>query len=95
MKRGFLIWALLVAMLAPAGVVRAATVTDSGPDADLQRVFEAIENNTLDVALERTEALLKVYPNFRLANLIKGDLHAAFRGGFLRQSWKGRRREDA
>lgn len=74
MKRGFLIWALLVAMLAPAGVVRAATVTDSGPDADLQRVFEAIENNTLDVALERTEALLKVYPNFRLANLIKGDL---------------------
>jgi len=74
MKRGFLTWALLVAMLAPASAAIAATVTDNGPDADLQRVFEAIENNTLDVALERTEALLKVYPNFRLANLIKGDL---------------------
>jgi murein L,D-transpeptidase YafK len=54
--------------------VRAATVSDSGPEADLQKVFEAIERNALDLALERTDALLEVYPTFRLAHLIKGDL---------------------
>ena len=30
--------------------------------------------NRLDTALEQTETLLKQYPNFRLAHLIKGDL---------------------
>jgi len=74
MKRGFLTCAALFALLAPTSALPAATVTDNGPDADLQRVFEAIENNALDTALARTEALLKVYPNFKLANLIKGDL---------------------
>ena len=52
----------------------AATLTDSGPEADLQRVFEAIEANRLDDALARTEALIEVYPKFRLAHLIQGDL---------------------
>jgi len=74
MKRGFLTCAALFALLIPTSALPAATVTDNGPDADLQRVFEAIENNALDTALARTEALLKVYPNFKLANLIKGDL---------------------
>lgn len=64
-----------LALLSVATIVGAAgTVSDSGPEADLQRVFSAIENNRLDDALERTEALLKIYPKFRLANLIKGDL---------------------
>lgn len=62
---------LLAAFAPPAG---AATVSDNGPEADLEKVFAAIDQNQLDVALDRTEALLKVYPNFRLANLIKGDL---------------------
>ncbi|WP_173765581.1 L,D-transpeptidase family protein [Nitrogeniibacter mangrovi] len=74
MKRLSLFVLLALACLLPLGVRAAATVTDNGPGADLQRVFDAIEQNDLELALERTDALLKVYPNFRLANLIKGDL---------------------
>lgn len=51
-----------------------ATFSDSGPEPQLSRIFTEIENNRLDIALEQTEALLKQYPNFRLAHLIKGDL---------------------
>lgn len=51
-----------------------ATLSDSGPDADLQHVFQAIEAKRLDDALAQTEAIIKTYPNFRLAYLIKGDL---------------------
>ena len=69
--RGIAALALLSAATA-AGA--AGTVSDGGPEADLQGVFQAIERNQLDDALERTEALLKIYPKFRLANLIKGDL---------------------
>ncbi|WP_227814235.1 L,D-transpeptidase family protein [Nitrogeniibacter aestuarii] len=65
---------LLVLLAAFALPASAATVSDNGPEADLEKVFAAIDQNQLDVALDRTEALLKVYPNFRLANLIKGDL---------------------
>jgi hypothetical protein len=46
----------------------------TGPEPALARIFDAIERNLLDQALEHAELLLKVYPNFRLANLIKGDL---------------------
>lgn len=49
-------------------------ISDAGPDAALQDVFREIEANRLDAALDRTEALLAVYPNFRLAHLVKGDL---------------------
>ena len=41
---------------------------------ELARILAAIEQNKLDSALQQTEALLKQYPNFRLAHLIKGDL---------------------
>ena len=50
------------------------TYSDSGPEPQLLRILDEIEKNHLDVALDQTEALLKQYPNFRLANLIKGDL---------------------
>ena len=56
---------------APAG---ARGISDAGPDASLEYVFDEIEANRLDSALERTEALLRAYPNFRLAHLIQGDL---------------------
>jgi len=52
----------------------AATFSDSGPEAQLSRILIEIEKNRLDTALEQTEALLRQYPNFRLAHLIKGDL---------------------
>jgi murein L,D-transpeptidase YafK len=40
----------------------------------LSQVFEAIEQNKFDLALERIEALIAANPNFRLAHLIRGDL---------------------
>lgn len=48
--------------------------SDSGPESQLSSIFEEIERNRLDRALEQTEALLRQYPKFRLAHLIKGDL---------------------
>ncbi len=50
------------------------TYSDSGPEAQLARVYAEIEKNRLDKALNLTESLLHQYPNFRLAHLIKGDL---------------------
>lgn len=51
-----------------------ATYSDSGPEPQLFKILDEIENNRLDRALENTESLLRQYPNFRLAHLIKGDL---------------------
>ncbi len=50
------------------------TFSDSGPEAQLLRIFDEIEGNRLDAAFEKTEALLRQHPNFRLAHLVKGDL---------------------
>jgi len=51
-----------------------ARYSEAGPESLLARVFEQIEQNRLDTALLQVEALIKAYPNFRLAYLIKGDL---------------------
>lgn len=53
---------------------RPLTFSDAGPEAQLSEILVEIEKNRLDNALARTEALLLQHPNFRLANLIKGDL---------------------
>jgi murein L,D-transpeptidase YafK len=37
-------------------------------------VFEQIEQNKWEAALQQTEALIRAYPTFRLAHLVKGDL---------------------
>jgi murein L,D-transpeptidase YafK len=50
------------------------TVSDSGPEEALTRIFAEIEANRLSNALQLTESLLRQHPNYRLANLIKGDL---------------------
>src|SRR3954447_21105966 len=44
------------------------------PEDKLSAVFEAIEANQPDMALERIDALIAAYPNFRLAYLVRGDL---------------------
>jgi len=49
-------------------------VSDSGPEEMLTRIFSEIEANRLSNALQLTEGLLRQHPNYRLANLIKGDL---------------------
>lgn len=67
--------ALAPARAADAGGEKAVDAArDSGPEAQLKRILDEIEANRLDAALQKTEALLRQYPNFRLANLIKGDL---------------------
>lgn len=48
--------------------------TDAGPEPLLADIFDAIEQNRFDFALQKTEMLIKAYPTFRLAHLIKGDL---------------------
>ncbi|MDO8933993.1 MAG: L,D-transpeptidase family protein [Rhodocyclaceae bacterium] len=51
-----------------------ARYSDSGPEPQLARVFDAIEHNKWEAALDETDALLKAYPKFRLGHLIRGDL---------------------
>jgi murein L,D-transpeptidase YafK len=48
--------------------------SDSGPEPLLARVFDLIEQNHWEQALQQTDALIRVYPTFRLAHLIRGDL---------------------
>ena len=44
------------------------------PEDRLSTVFQSIEANRLDEALQRVDALIREYPNFRLAHLVRGDL---------------------
>src|SRR3954467_2921729 len=44
------------------------------PEDRLSAVFEAIEANRLDEAMQRVDALIHDYPTFRLAHLVRGDL---------------------
>jgi murein L,D-transpeptidase YafK len=44
------------------------------PEDRLSAVYQAIEANKLDLALNRVDGLIRDYPNFRLAYLVRGDL---------------------
>jgi murein L,D-transpeptidase YafK len=59
--------ALLLASLA-------AFASGKTPEDRLSTVFQSIEANRLDEALTRVDALIREYPNFRLAHLVRGDL---------------------
>ncbi len=52
------------------------------PNAERQLVnsLQAINNNHLDAALDEVDSLLRVTPNFKLAQLVKGDLLMAHAG---------------
>jgi len=62
---------LLALVLALASLAALAAPT---PEDRLSRVFESIEANRLDEAMTRVDALIREYPNFRLAYLVRGDL---------------------
>ena len=74
----------LLTPISPAGVAGqamqqlsrtpAATAASVEPDALLVKTLLAIKANQLDLALAEVEKVLQAYPNFRLPNLIKGDL---------------------
>ncbi len=59
--------------LASAFFLSPAQASQSADDL-LAGVFQEIEKNHLDLALNQVEALIRAKPNFRLAYLIKGDL---------------------
>ena len=61
----------LLFLVALGFAVAAAAAT---PEDRLSAVFEAIEANRVDEAMTRVNALLRDYPNFRLAYLVRGDL---------------------
>jgi len=52
----------------------AAVAASATPEDKLSTVFQSIEANRLDEALQRVDALIREYPNFRLAHLVRGDL---------------------
>ena len=51
-----------------------------GSEALLVKSIQAINNNHLDIALNEVDTLLRVNPNFKLAQLVKGDLLMARAG---------------
>jgi murein L,D-transpeptidase YafK len=55
-------------------VLASSWVVAATPEDRLSKVFEAIEASRFDDALQRVDALIREYPNFRLAHLVRGDL---------------------
>ena len=51
-----------------------ASALAATPEDRLTNVFQSVEANRLDEALQRVDALIHDYPNFRLAYLVRGDL---------------------
>jgi murein L,D-transpeptidase YafK len=66
--------AATVAIAFAMAAVAQPRYSDSGPEPLLARVFDQIEQNRWEASLQQTDAMIKAYPNFRLAHLIKGDL---------------------
>ena len=61
--------ALFLGLLCASLAAGAAT-----PEVRLSAVYQAVEANQLELALQRVDALIQDYPNFRLAYLVRGDL---------------------
>lgn len=51
-----------------------------GTEAKMVKSLQAINDNRLDIALNEVDSLLRVNPNFKLAQLVKGDLLMARAG---------------
>ena len=57
-----------------------AEPVSNSPETQLVKSLQAINHNHLDIALNEVDSLLRVNPNFRLAQLVKGDLLMAHAG---------------
>jgi len=77
MLKPALIFLLLCSLL--PGMALAEPVLPSA-ESQLVKSLQAINDNHLDVALNEVDSLLRVTPNFRLAQLVKGDLLMAHAG---------------
>src|SRR3989338_1986841 len=53
---------------------------ERGTEAQLVKSLQAINDNRLDIAFSEVDSLLQVNPNFKLAQLVKGDLLMAHAG---------------
>ena len=77
MRIALLLFALFTATLAlnPAYAGEHSGAADSrSMEARLVESILSISNNNLDAALSEVDSLLKMNPNFKLAQLIRGDL---------------------
>ncbi len=72
LRRGLALLAVCSPLLALGAGEAPARGND--PDTALGAVFQDIERSRLGSALEKVDALITAYPNFRLAHLIRGDL---------------------
>lgn len=63
---------LLIGVL--SAPVKAGEHDSRSMEAQLAKSLQAVSNNRLDIALNEVDSLLKVNPNFKLAQLVKGDL---------------------
>jgi murein L,D-transpeptidase YafK len=77
MYKPVLIFSLLCILL--SGMVHAEP-DSHGTEARLVKSLQAINNNHLDIALNEVDSLLRANPNFKLAQLVKGDLLMAHAG---------------
>jgi murein L,D-transpeptidase YafK len=77
MLKPTLIFSLLFSLL-PSTVH--AEPDSRGTEAQLVKSLQAINNNHLDIALNEVDSLLRINPNFKLAQLVKGDLLMAHAG---------------
>jgi murein L,D-transpeptidase YafK len=77
MFKPVLIFSLLCILL--SGMVHAEP-DSHGTEARLVKSLQAINNNRLDIALNEVDSLLRANPNFKLAQLVKGDLLMAHAG---------------
>jgi murein L,D-transpeptidase YafK len=75
MMKQTLVFLLLWSVL--PGTVRAGTDSTEG---QLVKSLQAIKDNHLDAALDEVDSLLRLKPNFKLAQLVKGDLLMAHAG---------------
>ena len=73
-----LLTTLIIASLSCAAY--AAPEASSSDEAKLTKSLQEIRDNRLDVALNEVDSLLRSNPNFRLAQLVKGDLLMARAG---------------
>jgi hypothetical protein len=82
MLRPSLIFSLLCGLLASAahGAPDFGAAYTRSTEVQLVNSLQAINNNRLDIALNEVNSLLQTNPNFKLAQLVKGDLLMARAG---------------
>src|SRR4030066_2569674 len=82
MLRSILIFSVLCGL--PASTAHGSPdshgMDENGTEAQLVKSLQAINENRLDIAFNEVDSLLRVNPNFKLAQLVKGDLLMARAG---------------